>query len=521
MANNRDNFTAKVGRTLERRVNGHCSRPGCGVPTSGPNSDPDKASSMGIAAHICAAAPGGPRYDPGMTPLQRAGSANGIWLCANCSILIDRDETEFTVALLQAWKTQAEKKADQDLGKTPVSRHDYELLQNIVLGDFPKKRIANAVADICRLSAEAIEKIDPRFSVDISHQDGQTSYVLNAKEPVNGQVHVGIDFQSEFRDKLNGLIHHGDVFEMEGHALTLTGSPLFDLNDSKISKLVIKNNLSKLAVLKLSVHKNNGDLDFCLDDVVGFLTGGTKSITYKGKVFNGLLGFEFRYELNSTSADNNQMITTHLNLTSWENKSVRALPYFEKMYKWFEALFRQTNLTIALEIEGDPIFSATSNSLMSESDAQDLYAMFRYIRNVRAIMQLLRIDIPFRSDFIAGPDEVRWTEQVYTLLFDYKKLRGKDIPNMNFQISPFDSPDAEEHIRASLSGEARAMKIEQTLDQPFKAFGREISILRLVIHYSAATLSLTSIIPQIKPGKFIPMTMQPAENCVVDVAIID
>jgi hypothetical protein len=36
----------------------------------------------GIAAHIAAAAFGGPRYDATLTATQRSAAANGIWVCA-------------------------------------------------------------------------------------------------------------------------------------------------------------------------------------------------------------------------------------------------------------------------------------------------------------------------------------------------------------------------------------------------------------------------------------------------------
>ncbi|MFA8087434.1 hypothetical protein ACLH2F_01470 [Klebsiella grimontii] len=64
----------------------------------------------GIAAHICAAAPGAGarRYDPNMSPAERSHIDNGIWLCVSCSVLIDRDEQRFTVEALHQIKYQHE-----------------------------------------------------------------------------------------------------------------------------------------------------------------------------------------------------------------------------------------------------------------------------------------------------------------------------------------------------------------------------------------------------------------------------
>ena len=96
----RDDFAQPIKNTLAARVGHQCSNPNCRVPTSGPGADEQKALNIGVAAHIVAAAQGGPRYDATLTPEQRAGIINGIWLCQNCAHEIDADEKRYSVALL-------------------------------------------------------------------------------------------------------------------------------------------------------------------------------------------------------------------------------------------------------------------------------------------------------------------------------------------------------------------------------------------------------------------------------------
>ena len=53
---------------LAKRVGYHCSKPRCNRLTVGPGKlAADKAVNVGKAAHITAASPGGPRYDPNMS----------------------------------------------------------------------------------------------------------------------------------------------------------------------------------------------------------------------------------------------------------------------------------------------------------------------------------------------------------------------------------------------------------------------------------------------------------------------
>ncbi|MCH5251282.1 MAG: hypothetical protein J1E98_15200 [Lachnospiraceae bacterium] len=105
----RDEFTQSTKDILAKRVAFLCSNPDCRHITIGPHSNKNKFINTGVAAHIKAAAPGGKRYDPSMTPEERMDISNGIWLCQSCSKLIDSDEEKYTVELLHRWKADAEK----------------------------------------------------------------------------------------------------------------------------------------------------------------------------------------------------------------------------------------------------------------------------------------------------------------------------------------------------------------------------------------------------------------------------
>jgi hypothetical protein len=113
----RDDFNSQIKDTLSKRVGLRCSNPNCRALTAGPNSFEDKATNIGVAAHIKAASVNGPRYDPSMTPSERRAIKNGIWLCQSCAKLIDNDTLRYTVNLLHEWKNKAEKEADLELTK--------------------------------------------------------------------------------------------------------------------------------------------------------------------------------------------------------------------------------------------------------------------------------------------------------------------------------------------------------------------------------------------------------------------
>ena len=129
----RDDFPEEVKRTLAARVNFLCSNPDCRAQTTGPQDDPTKAVSLGVAAHITAASEGGPRYNSALAPEKRRHFDNGIWLCQNCAELIDSDLLRFNETLLKAWRMVAEDRARNSLGKTATEHAaEQRWLQNWV-----------------------------------------------------------------------------------------------------------------------------------------------------------------------------------------------------------------------------------------------------------------------------------------------------------------------------------------------------------------------------------------------------
>ncbi len=111
----RDDFSKGTTEILAKRVGYMCSNPNCRQLTIGANELTDKSTSIGVAAHITAAASGGPRFDENITQEQRRHIDNGIWLCSNCSTLIDKDPKRYSVIELLKWKQDAEEEARKKL----------------------------------------------------------------------------------------------------------------------------------------------------------------------------------------------------------------------------------------------------------------------------------------------------------------------------------------------------------------------------------------------------------------------
>ena len=74
-------FTKTTRELTARRAGFRCSFPSCDRITVGPSAEADKSSCIGIAAHIYAAAAGGPRGSNGLSKEELKSPANAVWLC--------------------------------------------------------------------------------------------------------------------------------------------------------------------------------------------------------------------------------------------------------------------------------------------------------------------------------------------------------------------------------------------------------------------------------------------------------
>ncbi len=119
-SNNRDDFSQATKDRLAKQARYHCCNPSCRKLTSAPTSDGSKEMNIGVAAHICAAAPGvgARRYRADMTPDQRKSHDNGIWLCQDCAKAIDSDDPIFTEEFLHSWK----QKHSEDMWRSVINK---------------------------------------------------------------------------------------------------------------------------------------------------------------------------------------------------------------------------------------------------------------------------------------------------------------------------------------------------------------------------------------------------------------
>jgi hypothetical protein len=127
-----DDFSAKVKKNLSDRAGRRCSNPACLRHTSGPKLGAPEGMNIGVAAHISAAQPLGPRHDESLSSDERRSIDNAIWLCETCAHIVDVDENMYTNETLKSWKERREGEAIEEM-HSPQSlsgvKQDEELIR--------------------------------------------------------------------------------------------------------------------------------------------------------------------------------------------------------------------------------------------------------------------------------------------------------------------------------------------------------------------------------------------------------
>lgn len=162
----RDDFPQRTRAVLAQRAAYRCSNPRCRNLTVRPHSDVTRAVITGVAAHIRAAAPGGPRFDPEQSTDERRSAANGIWLCHVCSDLVDGDPSSYSVEQLLRWRGDHESWLAQENLIPPYPTIDIATVAGL---RFPSSGVARITGDDAERYRDHVLRVETS-SLDEVHQ---------------------------------------------------------------------------------------------------------------------------------------------------------------------------------------------------------------------------------------------------------------------------------------------------------------------------------------------------------------
>jgi len=188
-------MTSGTGRTrssvtqekiVAQKSHNRCAYPDCGaVLVVEPHSSADSAKSVGKFAHICAASPGGPRYDASMSDAQRSSADNLIFLCGTHHDVIDSQLDHHTVQYLRDAKFRHE---------TRLSRAVRHALGEIGYGDL--ETVCRVIGSVPPTSGRIDVPLAISEKVDLNGLSDASQAKIGDGLAQAGRVAEFVEFQS-------------------------------------------------------------------------------------------------------------------------------------------------------------------------------------------------------------------------------------------------------------------------------------------------------------------------------------
>ncbi|MEE5105349.1 hypothetical protein V2J92_12425 [Pseudomonas alliivorans] len=480
----RDDFKQSTIKKLRDRVAHRCSNPNCRVATSAPQ-DEEGVTNVGKAAHICAASPGGARYDVSMTSNERKAFSNGIWLCAIHADEIDRDFNTYTVEKLRSWKKQAEAAAKAELGKRQPAAQDAPDLLAMALTGMPKSFLPSAIQNAHRATAQVLSQADPRFDVVTRYDPHHgTVFQVNAKENVQLAMTVGGRDARMATTGFDALFEHGQSLELDMTNVAIQGSPLFDaivdMTKGAGGKMQIFRPPTRV-IQKIMLTNPDTLETLVLDDMPGEIVWGTKSFCLRGESMAGML--KLVAEVGDGGAVSN--VNFNISVENWQSRPVDQLPWFSKIAQFAEAALNGWKVSLIVELDGERLYVMSIN--LRPDGFKRLATLMTYLQWARRLTEFLgtSLNVDLTSG-LADEDYVELKDSVDAIDGYYKPLES-----IKFPIRSAAKMD-EDEVSRFRNQRYRFKEFDATERKSINVFGQAVSLPPVHIMVRNGLLELVS-----------------------------
>lgn len=390
----RHDFTQATVQRLRDRAGNVCSFPDCHVHTHGSAFTGDKVVGIGVACHIKAAAPGGPRYDAKQTKEERRHSDNGIWMCQTHSRLVDADDSAYSIEKLLEWKQKAEARSNSLLNQKTFTQQ--EVRAAVEEGNVSVvQRVMNMSTDPINMPLDtmmtgyetALEALDPRFNVKVDRVDGHCHHFISA-----AQENVTLKLILQDLDKLEGfyeaeraLFEEGRQLEIPGAHVMFEGSKLFEAIHQKIHRsgqgVLTMGAPKRLLTANLYVRTPEGH-EVSIDTFTCYYTSGSVRTVFEGEALGGFFAVKASCAHDGT--------VTNFDLTfdaeAWRGKDILDLPRFPRLAKAAPYLGKG-RLVVEIEVGNNAASFDTSTSPINEEYHARLRWLIEYLGFARKVAE--------------------------------------------------------------------------------------------------------------------------------------
>ncbi|UZA81267.1 HNH endonuclease [Pseudomonas syringae] len=491
----RHDFLQKTVQRLRDRAGNVCSFPECHVNTHGSAFTGDKAVGVGVACHIKAAAPGGPRYDAKQTKDERRHLSNGIWMCQTHSKLVDADDSAYSIETLLEWKQKAEARSNSLINQKSFTENEVRaaveagavsILQRWV--NKSNDPFDTPIAEVMTGYEAGLRALDPRFNVQVDKVGGHYNHIISA-----AQDKVSLQLILQDLDKLEGywdaeraLYEEGRQLEIPGAHFKFEGSKLFDAIHRRTHRseqgTLTLGAPRKALTANLYVRTPKGH-ESVVDSFTCYYTSGSLRTVFEGAALDGF----FTVKASCTHDGKGTKFDLKFNVDAWRGKNILDLPRFFRLAK-VAPLLASGRLVVEIEVGNNVASFDTKFSPINEQYHAQLRWLIEYLDFARKVAEQCSETIFLK--------EVEFDSEVYTALRRYSRLLAGPIISTRKsgwlcggeftfdergQFSDFLSKDLPPLI-----------KLVQNNNMTFNLFGQAVSAPRIETIYTGMEVFLFS-----------------------------
>ncbi|WP_336034086.1 hypothetical protein [Acinetobacter bereziniae] len=421
----RDNFTEKTISILRRRVGNMCSNPNCFKHTvEGHSTNVEKVIDTGIAAHICAAAFNGPRYDESMTNEARKHISNAIWLCAHCSMKIDREPAAYPVELLKKWKVIAENRISLNSNQRLLTEQEaeYKVNQSFLqsLGLSIPEKFNTSLSGISKAVNQYFHNLDPRLNIKYSYINGVDNFQISSLQSETDEpilLKFNPECSQEYNIKIKNFINHGQPVTFNITELSSNSIGLNNIFPQTNMLGTVTINPQKDLKANIEILDSNDNI---LVEFENNLYIGETSFSFKSEKFDGLLSLIID-KANFKNEVSREETTILLNYKIWDSHDLQSLKYFTQIYRIFEKMYASGKITLNINIDGIVYFSSVIS--LENEKFYGLFYLLSYTYYSRLLCKTLDISILFDSSCSFSAEEY---QDIYDTVITIKDINTKD-----------------------------------------------------------------------------------------------
>ncbi|WP_440073465.1 hypothetical protein [Pseudomonas fragariae (ex Marin et al. 2024)] len=188
---------------------------------------------------------------------------------------------------------------------------------------FPVQSVHHAYKD-------AIEKLDPRFSVQVEISDSGVFHIITPKPGQNPKVTLVLRNEA-MRDKMSerwsDLVKKGHPLEVSLNDIGFEGSPLFDAIATERGldgRLVIKKNHPDIQTIMYLTAANG--FEFEIGTSLSTVVSGSEEMTIRGSFLDGIFSFVYC----SFNCRKSVKLDLSFDLLLWQDREIAKLHTLSK-----------------------------------------------------------------------------------------------------------------------------------------------------------------------------------------------